>query len=386
MLDMLQPRDAFLASLCRYALPPPLAAKQDKPDAISFAPVDSAYEPLPFTTLSAKNVQTLKSLFNIAHCLGGLLGPSWNLVLQTLEQLDRIIASSKLSGTASEVAIATSNQRGVDATSHELSVLSTALHNLFSGSSRLSNEAIQHFLTALSTQCFALLAHEATSKERLVPRALASSAPLRLFALTYFVDVALHNMHRILLLWPVVTQLLLPAANHKSPRIRIVGIEALVKVVIAAMRHHMHLKREPQPHDGEGSPAAAHAAVPVAVHAITQMGDARAPSASQRSRVRPMARAAVIPQYTVHHKRLCVHSTLTTPVSSPIIGSKSRVKQANIAPFDPPVLYGVSSRKSPTEYCSVTRTAQSHSRDSHTKGSVPPRTPPALPLLIPLAQ
>ena len=247
MLDLLEPRDAFLASLCRYALPPRLAARHEaaRPNAISFAPVDSAYEPLPFTTLSAKNVQALKSLFNIAHCLGGLLGASWNLVLATLEQLDRIIASSKSHGAhGSEVAIATGavTRQHSDTTLHELSILSTALHNLFSGSARLSDEAIRHFLTALSTQCFASLAHEATSRERLVPG--TSSSPLRLFALSCFVDVALHNMHRVLLLWPIVTQLLLPAANHRSARIRIVGIEALVKVVIAAMRHHMQLTRD----------------------------------------------------------------------------------------------------------------------------------------------
>ena len=78
-------------------------------------------------------MQALKSLFNIAHCLGGLLGASWNLVLATLEQarplvtppssagaphlprlaarsqLDRIIASSKSHGAhGSEAAFATS--------------------------------------------------------------------------------------------------------------------------------------------------------------------------------------------------------------------------------------------------------------------------------------
>ena len=72
MLDLLEPRDAFLSSLCRYALPPRLATRPDasaRADAISFAPVDSAYEPLPFTTLSAKNVQALKSLFDLTPTL-----------------------------------------------------------------------------------------------------------------------------------------------------------------------------------------------------------------------------------------------------------------------------------------------------------------------------
>jgi len=57
-------------------LPP--RARQELPDAqglsLSFAPADAAYEPLPHTALSAKNVLALKTLFNISHCMGGLLG------------------------------------------------------------------------------------------------------------------------------------------------------------------------------------------------------------------------------------------------------------------------------------------------------------------------
>ena len=94
-LSMQQPRDALLAALCRYALPPRARQELQEASALSFAPPDAAYEPLPHTSLSAKNVLALKALFNIAHCMGSLLGSSWNLVLQTFEQLDRIILSSK---------------------------------------------------------------------------------------------------------------------------------------------------------------------------------------------------------------------------------------------------------------------------------------------------
>ena len=85
-------------------------------------------------------------------------------------------------------------ERGADATSHELTILSTALNNLFSGSSRLSDDAISHFLAALSTQCFTALAHESTSKERLASPRTAAAQPPRLFALRKFVDTALVNV------------------------------------------------------------------------------------------------------------------------------------------------------------------------------------------------
>ena len=103
--------------------------------------------------------------------------PQRQAILSTLEQLDRIIASSKTTAAggprAVELATATG---GPEATSNELAILSAALNNLFSYSARLDDAALAQFLTALSTQCFAGLAHEATSKEKL-ERPGAASPP-----------------------------------------------------------------------------------------------------------------------------------------------------------------------------------------------------------------
>ncbi|EOD39941.1 hypothetical protein EMIHUDRAFT_223134 [Emiliania huxleyi CCMP1516] len=234
-LSMQQPRDALLAALCRYALPPRARQELQEASALSFAPPDAAYEPLPHTSLSAKNVLALKALFNIAHCMGSLLGSSWNLVLQTFEQLDRIILSSKLTAASPQSAERAAALGGADAATQELGLLHTALSNLRSRLNlfasvtvELDDEALGHFLTALSTQCFASLAHEATSKEKLAaPGSGAGGTAQRLFALTRFVETVLCNLHRAPALWPLVTQLLLPVANHKVPRIRVVGIESL---------------------------------------------------------------------------------------------------------------------------------------------------------------
>ena len=243
-LSLTQPRDAFLTSLCHYALPP--RAKEGSSNNLiagaraMFSPVDTAYEPLPHTRLSAKNVQALKAVFNIAHCMGGLLGASWSLVLDTFEQLDRIIAGSKTtaSGGVRAVELATATG-GPEATSNELSILSAALNNLFEGSVRLDDVAIAHFLTALSTSCFASLAHEATSRRGSPRNGSAAAQPPRLFALSKFVDTVLINLKRIRILWPLVTQFLLPVANHQTQRIRVLGMESLSKVLIASMRMHI---------------------------------------------------------------------------------------------------------------------------------------------------
>ena len=235
------PLEAFLASLCKHALPAQkghASALDAASSRISFAPVDEAYSPLPHTTLSAKHVQALKALFNVAHCMGALLGASWAIILQALEQLDRIIAASKTTPAAStpsrDLSVATG---GAEATTAELHVLSSALDNLFKGSTRLDDAAISHFLTALSSQCLSALAHEATSREKAaVP---GGAAPARLFALNKFVETAMANLERIATLWPLVTQLLLPVANHKAVRVRVLGAEALAKLVVAAMRHQL---------------------------------------------------------------------------------------------------------------------------------------------------
>jgi len=46
---------------------------------------------LELVTLTPKNIQALKALFNVAHCLGPILGESWTFVLQTFEKLDVVL-------------------------------------------------------------------------------------------------------------------------------------------------------------------------------------------------------------------------------------------------------------------------------------------------------
>ena len=45
--------------------------------------------------LTPKNVQALRTLFNIAHRLHHLLGPAWVLILDILNTLDRILMSPR---------------------------------------------------------------------------------------------------------------------------------------------------------------------------------------------------------------------------------------------------------------------------------------------------
>ena len=70
----------------------------------------------------------------------------------------------------------------------------------------------------------------------------------------------MHNLTRIRPLWPLVTQFLLPVANHRTARIRIIGIEALNQIVLAAMRHAETPADAPRAPTAQAAAAAAAAA------------------------------------------------------------------------------------------------------------------------------
>ena len=100
-LPLLEPRDAFLANLCEFALAvpgepggegdsfSPRGGPQDKlasPRSALAAAAEAAEAGL---VLAPKNVQSMRTLFNIAHRLSNVLGPAWALVLETMNTLVR---------------------------------------------------------------------------------------------------------------------------------------------------------------------------------------------------------------------------------------------------------------------------------------------------------
>jgi hypothetical protein len=113
-LPMLEPRDAFLANLCDFALACPrdpaagesdlsprgvaaLAPAADRLISPRGGPAAAAAGETPEAglVLAPKNVQSMRTLFNIAHRLSNVLGPAWVLVLETMNTLDRILNSPR---------------------------------------------------------------------------------------------------------------------------------------------------------------------------------------------------------------------------------------------------------------------------------------------------
>lgn len=106
ILGLVVPRDAFLTNLCKNAIPPVPAlssgyfsgktmaspSPHSNSSGISYSDLTVQQQQLLSNiTLSDKNLYSLRVLLNITMMLGGVLGTSWYLVLETLQQADFLL-------------------------------------------------------------------------------------------------------------------------------------------------------------------------------------------------------------------------------------------------------------------------------------------------------
>ncbi|WZY79255.1 hypothetical protein YC2023_025639 [Brassica napus] len=115
VLHAVEPLNSFLASLCKFTIVLPTDTERrsfsslvqspmskrseiqvDQKDAIVLTPKNvQQYDLVKCAWLTVRMIieQALRTLFNVAHRLHNVLGPSWVLVLETLAALDRAIHS-----------------------------------------------------------------------------------------------------------------------------------------------------------------------------------------------------------------------------------------------------------------------------------------------------
>ncbi|MCD7465518.1 hypothetical protein HAX54_001463 [Datura stramonium] len=116
---------------------------------------ETLLEPRETVVLTPKNVQALRTLFNISHRLHNVLGPSWSLVLETLASLDRAIHSPH--ATTQEVSTAVPKlTRDSSGQYSDFHILSSLNSQLFESSALMHVSAVKSLLSALrqlSHQC-----------------------------------------------------------------------------------------------------------------------------------------------------------------------------------------------------------------------------------------
>ncbi|KAL4423762.1 hypothetical protein ABPG75_001063 [Micractinium tetrahymenae] len=237
-LPLLQPRDAFLANLCEFALAsagqqPPGELDTSPRGAAGLPPADRIASPRGSIAaagageaaaeqglvLAPKNVQSMRTLFNIAHRLSNVLGPAWALVLETMNTLDRILNSPRT--TTQEV----SAQSDESAMPSDLVILAAAASQLFECTRDMSREAVVSLLSGL---------RDVSMRNIPAISGAVGQAP-KLFALNRMVEVLLYNIGRIYDLWAIFLSHVLEVINDPKPPVRATAIEALGRAIIGAL-------------------------------------------------------------------------------------------------------------------------------------------------------
>uniref|UniRef100_A0A673WMR4 Protein MON2 homolog n=1 Tax=Salmo trutta TaxID=8032 RepID=A0A673WMR4_SALTR len=209
-LGLVTPRDAFITAICKASLPPHYALT------------------VLSSNLTAKNIQCMRTLLNLAHCHGAVLGTSWQLVLATLQHLVWILGLKPGVGGALKPGRAVEGPSTVLTTAvmTDLPFISNILSRLFESSQYLDDVSLHHLINALCS-----LSLEA------MEMAYGTNKEPSLFAVAKLLETGLVNMDRIEILWRPLTGHLLEVCQHPNARMREWGAEAVTSLIKAGLAY-----------------------------------------------------------------------------------------------------------------------------------------------------
>ncbi|EJD40839.1 hypothetical protein AURDEDRAFT_115706 [Auricularia subglabra TFB-10046 SS5] len=159
VLGLTTPRDAFLGSLAKLAIPSKVVSSVDAqgadvmtPRSGMFADISSTLAPAPGPPgLGDRNMACLKLLVACAVYLAGSLGSSWFSVLEALQNADYVL-HSRMPRTATTRKV-TPTGAGVDqdvsAPEADIDAVMAAIQRLFESSKNLEDDAFRDFVQAL---------------------------------------------------------------------------------------------------------------------------------------------------------------------------------------------------------------------------------------------
>uniref|UniRef100_A0A4W4GTB0 Protein MON2 homolog n=1 Tax=Electrophorus electricus TaxID=8005 RepID=A0A4W4GTB0_ELEEL len=254
-LGLVTPRDAFITAICKASLPPHYAltalysnaanlsnktysiqgqnVQIISPSSESHQHVVAMGQPLTSqpqgtVVLTAKNIQCMRTLLNLAHCHGAVLGTSWQLVLATLQHLVWILGLKPGVGGGLKPGRAVEGPSTVLTTAvmTDLPVISNILSRLFESSQYLDDVSLHHLINALCS-----LSMEA------MEMAYGTNKEPSLFAVAKLLETGLVNMDRIEILWRPLTAHLLEVCQHPNARMREWGAEAITSLIKAGLAY-----------------------------------------------------------------------------------------------------------------------------------------------------
>jgi len=171
LLDLAIPRDAFLTTLGKHAVPAmnsiiiaPESNRRGPANDLSDSDLDSSPAPsirrqsvdLPTPTMNTRHLLCLRALLNLGIALGTVLRKSWTIILETLLQADLLLSATgqarrKQARGSAKLAENDGGEKalGAEDLGLEITAAETAASRLFEATSDLSGEAFLDFLGCL---------------------------------------------------------------------------------------------------------------------------------------------------------------------------------------------------------------------------------------------
>ncbi|KAL5566940.1 hypothetical protein UlMin_030104 [Ulmus minor] len=231
VLHAVEPLNSFLASLCKFTINfPNEAEKKSVLQSPGSKRSESSLDQRESIVLTPKNVQALRTLFNIAHRLHNVLGHSWVLVLETLAALDRAIHSPHATTQESSTGIPKLMRQSSGQFS-DFSILSSLNSQLFESSALMHISAVKSLLSALrqlSEQCIS----GASSGSGPAPNQKLGSIT---FSVERMISILVNNLHRVEPLWDDVVGHFLELADKPNQHLRNMALEALDRSICAVL-------------------------------------------------------------------------------------------------------------------------------------------------------
>lgn len=247
VLRAVEPLNAFLASLCKFALT--TQNDSDRRSITGSLPSPGSkrsefVDQRDSVILTPKNVQALRTLFNIAHRLDNVLGSSWVLVLETLAALDRIIHSPH--ATTQEISTAVPRlTRDTSSQYSDFNILSSLNSQLFESSGLMSTSAVRSLLAALCqlsneslTGASSGLGQTTGVNTSPLGTSVAASPPQtanKIFSVERMIAVLVNNLHRVELLWEQVISHFLELSENGTSLVRNVALDAIDRSICAVL-------------------------------------------------------------------------------------------------------------------------------------------------------
>ncbi|KAL5702278.1 hypothetical protein ACHQM5_027513 [Ranunculus cassubicifolius] len=232
VLHAVEPLNSFLASLCKFTIcmPNEVERRSNVLQSPGSKRTEFVIEQRDSVVLTPKNVQALRTLFNIAHRLHNVLGPSWILVLETLAALDRAIHSPH--ATTQEVSAAVPKlTRESSGQYSDFNILSSLNSQLFESSALMHISAVKSLLTALSHLSNQSLPGNSSGFGQTSGVQVGSIG----FSVDRMISVLINNIHRVEPLWDQVVGHLQELTDNSSQHLRNMALEALDQSICSVL-------------------------------------------------------------------------------------------------------------------------------------------------------